>query len=87
MRCTPVRYTPIRCMPMRYTPMRYTPMRYPPMRYMHMRYTPMPPRSSVVPALPDDPEARIVWAMRHRERFKGYWGKDCGFVNKAVAVR
>jgi len=87
MRRTSVRYTPMRCMPMRYTHMRYPPMRYMHMRYTPIRCTPMPPRSSVVPALPDDPEARIVWAMRHRERFKGYWGKDCGFVNKAVAVR
>jgi hypothetical protein len=50
----------------------------------------MPPRSSVVYALPDDPEARIAWATRYRERFKGYlgyWGKDGSFVNKAVAVR
>ena len=47
----------------------------------------MPPGSSVVPALPGDPEARIAWATRYRERFKRYWGKDGGFVNKAVAVR
>jgi hypothetical protein len=33
----------------------------------------MPPRSSVVYALPDDPEARIAWATRYRERFRGTW--------------
>jgi hypothetical protein len=42
---------------------------------------------SVVPDLPDDPEARVNWAMRYKDRFPTTWGRQGGFVKKVVAVR